>query len=107
MKRFLLTALIGVVAGFIDIMPMIKMKLDNYAVTSAFVFYLVMPFFIFNMNLFDMPWWLKGAVITLVSALPVIIIVAKSEKASIPPMAIMAVVLGTLIGVSGHLLKIA
>lgn len=77
MKINLLTLLTGIVFGIIDILPMLKMKLDKFAIISAFVFYLVIPFIVYNTDLFGMPWWLIGGVITLLLALPVIIIVAK------------------------------
>jgi len=101
MKTFLLTLLAGVVFGTIDILPMIKMKLDKYSITSAFVFYLIMPFIVYNTNLFRMPWWLKGGVVTLLLALPVIIVVAKDDVKAAAPILMMSVVLGTLIGVAG------
>lgn len=102
MNEFLLTALVGVVAGTVDVLPMVKMKLDKYAITSAFVYYFILPFIIFNTNLFGMAWWLKGGIIALALAIPVIIIVAKNEKQSVLPMAVTSVILGTLIGVVGH-----
>lgn len=104
MKELLLTALIGVVAGVIDILPMIKMKLDKYSIASAFVFYFILPFIIFNTSLFGMAWWLKGGVTAAALAAPVIIVVAKEDKKSAVPMAVTSVVLGTLIGVAGHFL---
>lgn len=102
MKTIFLTALIGVIAGVIDVLPMLKMKLDRYSIASAFVFYFFMPFIIFNTNLFGMVWWLKGAIVTVVLAAPVIILVAKEDRKSILPMAANSVVLGTLIGAAGH-----
>jgi len=102
MKVFLLTLLVGVVAGIIDVLPMIKMKLDMSAILSAFVFYLIIPFIIYNTNLFDMPWWLKGGVITLLLALPVIILVAKDGFGAAVPIIAMSIVLGTLIGAAGR-----
>ncbi len=102
MREILLTALIGLVAGVIDILPMLKMKLNKYAISSAFIFYFIMPFIILNTDLFGMAWWLKGGVIALALALPVIIIVSKEDKKSVPPMVVMSVVLGTLIGVAGY-----
>ena len=80
MKGILLTCLIGVIAGAIDVLPMI----------------------ILNTELFGMPWWLKGGVIGFALALPVIIIVAGQDKNSVPPMVVMSAVLGTLIGIAGH-----
>jgi len=102
MWLFLLTLLVGAVAGTIDILPMLKMKLDKHATVSAFVFYLVVPFVIYNTNLFEMVWWLKGAVITLLLALPVIVLVAKEGLKSTIPIIAMSIILGTLIGVVGR-----
>ena len=106
MKTLLLTLLVGAVFGTIDILPMLKMKLHKSAILSAFVFYLIIPFIIYNTDLFGMPWWLKGGVITLLLALPVIILVAKDGLKSAIPIAVMSIILGTMIGVVGHLLLI-
>lgn len=107
MKTFLLTLLTGIVFGTIDILPMLKMKLDKHALISAFVFYLIVPFIIYNTDLFGMAWWLKGAVITLLLALPVIVLVAKEGLKSVIPIAAMSIVLGMLISVVGKfILKI-
>lgn len=84
---------------------MVKMKLDKYAISSAFIFYFIMPFIIFNTDLFGMVWWLKGGVIALALAIPIIIIVSREDKKSIPPMVVMSIVLGTLIGIAGYFIK--
>ena len=104
MKTFLLTCLIGMIAGAIDILPMIKMKLDRHSIASAFVFYFILPFVILDIDLFGLVWWLKGGVTGLAMALPIIIMVAKEDKKSAPPMLIMSAVLGTRIGIAGHFL---
>ena len=104
MKTFLLTCLIGMIAGAIDILPMIKMKLDRHSIASAFVFYFILPFVILDIDLFGLVWWLKGGVTGLAMALPIIIMVAKEDKKSAPPMLIMSAVHGTLIGIAGHFL---
>jgi hypothetical protein len=101
MKMFMLTLLTGIVFGVIDILPMLKMKLDMFSIVSAFVFYLTVPFIVYNTNLFGMPWWLRGGVITLLMSLPVIILVTKNGIQTATPIALMAIVLGTLIGVVG------
>ena len=106
MKIFLLTLLIGIIAGTIDILPMVKMRLDKYALSSAFIFYFIMPFIIFNINVLENFWWIKGGIITFVLALPTIIIASKEDKTSILPMAIMSIVLGTIIGLAGHYIGI-
>ena len=106
MKELLLTLLIGIIAGIIDILPMIKMKLDMYAISSAFTFYFVMPFIIFNLGLLNNLWWLKGGLITLVLAIPTTILASKADKKAVIPISIMAIVLGTGIGIAGYFLAI-
>jgi predicted permease len=106
MKNIMVTVLIGCIAGFIDILPMLKMKLDKYAILSAFTFYFIMPFIIFNIKLLENIWWLKCGLITLVLSIPTIIIIAKMDKKSILPIASMALILGSLIGLAGHYLNI-
>lgn len=92
------------IAGAIDILPMIKMKLDRHSIASAFIFYFILPFVILDIDLFGLAWWLKGGVTGLAMALPIIIMVAEEDKKSAPPMLIMSAVLGTLIGIAGHFL---
>lgn len=104
MRTFLLTLVTGASFGLIDILPMLKMKLDKFSILSAFVFYLIAPFIVYNTDLFGLPWWLRGGVITLLLALPVMIMVAKDGLSTAMPIALMSIVLGTLIGVAGHFL---
>ena len=104
--NFLLTLLIGIGAGVIDVLPMIKMKVDKYSCISAFVYYVIVPFVIFGINWFGNLWWLKGGVIALLMAIPVIILVAKEDKKSPVAMTIMSIVLGSIIGIVGHFLKL-
>jgi hypothetical protein len=104
MKELLLTILIGVVAGVIDIMPMIKMKLDRYAIASAFIFYLILPFFVINTTLIEKLWWIRGGIIGFLMAVPVMVIVVKDDRKATIPMGIMSIILGSLIGIAGHYL---
>ena len=106
MNDFLLTLLVGCIAGTIDVLPMIKMKLDRYAISSAFIFYFVMPFVIFNLELLNNIWWIKGGIVTFLLTIPTIIIVSKADKKAVLPMSIMSIVLGTAIGIAGHFLGI-
>ena len=104
--NFLLTLLIGIVIGVIDVLPMIKMKADKYSCISAFVYYLIVPFVIFRINWFGNLWWLKGGLVALLMAIPVIILVAKEDKKGPVAMTIMSLVLGSIIGVLGHFLNL-
>lgn len=104
--NFLLTLLIGIVAGVIDILPMIKMKVDRYSILSAFVYYLIVPFIIFGIDWFGGIWWLRGGVVSILMAIPVIILVAKEDKKSPIAMTVMSIVLGSIIGIVGHFLNL-
>lgn len=105
MKTFLFTLLTGIVCGVIDILPMIKMKLNRFSIISAFVFYIIVPFVIYNSSLFSHYWFIKGGLLTLMLALPVIILVAgEGGVLSAVPIIIMSLVLGTAIGAAGHFL---
>ena len=104
MMEILLTCIIGIVVGAIDVLPMIKMRLDKYSIISAYVFYFILPFVIFNIDLYGITWWLKGSIVGFALALPTILIVAKEDKKSTPPMIIMSIVLGTLIGMIQYFL---
>lgn len=104
--NFLLTLLIGIVAGLIDILPMIKMKVDRYSILSAFIYYLIVPFIIFGIDWFGNIWWLKGGVVSILIAIPVIILVLKEDKKSPIAMTVMSIVLGSIIGIVGHFLNL-
>lgn len=104
--HFLLTLLIGIVAGVIDVLPMIKMKIDKYSCFSAFVYYVIVPFIIFEIQWFNQLWWLKGGIVALLIAIPVIILVSKEDKKSPVAMTVMSLILGSIIGVVGHFLNL-
>lgn len=104
--NFLLTLLIGIMAGVIDVLPMIKMKVDKYSCISAFVYYVIVPFVIFGINWFGTLWWLKGGVVAILMAIPVIILVSKEDKKSPIAMIIMSIILGSIIGITGHFLNL-
>ncbi len=104
--NFLLTLLIGIIAGVVDVLPMIKMKVDKYSITSAFVYYLIVPFVIYGINWFGNLWWLRGGIVSILMAIPVIILVAKEDKKSPIAMTIMSIILGSIIGIAGHFLNL-
>ncbi len=105
MNIILLSIVIGIAAGLIDILPMILQKMDRRAIISAFLQYFFVSIVIVNINLPGIAWWLQGGLISLALALPIIIIVTEKDQKAVPIIAGMAVVLGTLIGIAGHYLK--
>jgi len=105
MDTLLLSVIIGVVAGIIDIIPMIIQKLDKRASISAFLQYFFVSIIIVNIDLPHIIWWLQGGLISVAFTLPVVVIVSAQDKKAVPIILSMAVVLGTLIGIAGHYLK--
>lgn len=105
MNIILLSVLIGIVAGAIDALPMILKKLPKRAIVSAFLQYLFVSVIIINIDLPNVVWWIEGGLIALMMAIPIVIIIAETDKKSVPIILTNAVVLGTLIALAGHFLK--
>lgn len=104
MKSNLIVILIGVVAGFIGIIPLLRQKADKYFIFALFLFYFMMPYVVYHIRVPGVRWWLKGAVVTLSLALPLVITAGKGYKRCVFPMLITSVVIGFLITFLGHYL---
>ncbi len=100
MNSILIAMIIGLVAGLIDVTPMIIMKLEKVANISAFVHYFVLGLIIPFVS-WDIAPWIKGVIISFLSAIPVMIIVYPKNKKAIIPMIIFAIILGAGIGLAG------
>ena len=98
-----MSLLIGLIAGIIDVIPMLIQKLDKYSCLSAFVHWIVLGLLISYAN-FPMPNWLKGFIIAELSALPIIIIVFKDDPKSILPIILTSAILGILVGITTGML---
>jgi len=105
MNIVVLSLCIGIVAGIIDIIPMMIQKLSKRSIISAFIQYFFVSIIILNIDLFGIAWWLQGGIISIALSLPVLIIVSEKDKKVIPIILTMAVILGTGICVAGHFLK--
>lgn len=97
MTKLLIYIVIGVVAGIVDIIPMIIKKMDRFSIISAFVHWVVLGVLIPYVQL---PWagWFKGILIAELSALPIMILVMKDEPESIIPIVTMSAILGAGVG---------
>lgn len=89
---------IGAVAGIIDVVPMMIQKLDKFSNWSAFVHWVVLGVIISYLQVPLSPW-LKGLVVAEISALPIVILVAKTDCKSIAPMVVMSAILGVAVGI--------
>lgn len=100
MNEFFIALIIGIVAGLIDITPMIIMKLEKSANISAFIHYLALGLIIPFVD-WEITPWVKGILIALLTSIPIMIIVFQKDKKAIIPMIIFAVILGACIGIAG------
>jgi hypothetical protein len=100
MNDLLIAILIGLVAGTIDVVPMIIQKMDKTSCLSAFVHYFVLGLIIPFVSV-DIAPWIKGAGIAFLMSIPVMIIVFSKERKAIIPMSIFSLVLGAGIGIVG------
>jgi len=102
MNDILIALIIGIIAGIIDVIPMVIQKMEKSANLSAFshwvVLGLIIPFVSWNIA----PW-LKGLIIAEVSAIPVLfMVVASKDKKAILPITIMSAILGIAVAIAGN-----
>lgn len=100
MNNILIALIIGIIAGLIDVIPMIIMKLEKTANISAFIHYfalgLIIPFVSWGIA----PWT-KGIIISLLTTIPFMVIVYPKDKKAIIPMITFSLILGAGIGLAG------
>ena len=100
MNDILIALLIGIIAGIIDVIPMLIQKMEKAANLSAFshwvVLGLIIPFVSWNIA----PW-LKGLIIAELSAIPILFMVAPKDKKAILPITVMSAILGIVVAIAG------
>jgi len=100
MNDILTALIIGIVAGIIDVVPMLIQKMDKYANLSAFAHWVVLGLIIPYIS-WNIAPWLKGLLIAEIAAVPILLIVAPKDKKAVIPILIMSAILGTGIGLAG------
>jgi drug/metabolite transporter (DMT)-like permease len=99
MKKIKIGILLGIVAGLIDVTPMIIQKLTWDADISAITMWIIVGFLISTIDLKINPI-IKGILIAFLVLLPCAILIGWKEPISLIPIAIMTTILGGLIGFS-------
>ncbi|MDR2938307.1 MAG: hypothetical protein LBU92_05150 [Prevotellaceae bacterium] len=102
MDKLLLSVLIGLAAGVVDIIPMLVQKLPKYSTVAAFFQYFFASIVIVNIDLPHVIWWLEGGLISLALMLPMLIHVGHTDKKPLPIITANSIIIGTLVGVAGH-----
>lgn len=97
MRKTLIGIVVGVLAGIIDITPMIIMKLTWDANMSAFSMWIVVCVLISTSNL-NLPGAAKGIIIAFMVLSPSAILIGWKEPMSLIPIFIMTTILGGICG---------
>jgi hypothetical protein len=89
--------LLGIIAGFLDLIPMVIQKLPWNANLSAFIMWVVVGFLV---SLSELPVinTLKGLIIANAVLFPNIFIIGAKDPISVIPILIMITILGSLLG---------
>ena len=96
-KKIKIGILFGIVAGIIDVIPMIIQGLTWDANLSAFFMWIIVGFLIATSNV-KTNAILKGILISFLVLIPVAILIAWAEPLSLIPIFIMTLILGSLLG---------
>ena len=98
-KKIKIAILLGIVAGIIDVIPMILQNLTWNANLSAFTMWIVVGFLTATIDL-NINSIIKGLLIAFLVLLPSAILIAWQEPISLIPIIIMTTILGGLLGFS-------
>ena len=96
-NKLLVGIIFGIVAGIIDIIPMIFQGLTWDANLSAFSLWVVSGFLISTSNL-KMKCVFKGIIISFLVLLPAAILIGWQEPLTLIPITVMTLILGSLLG---------
>jgi len=98
MKKFLLGLFFGIVAGILDVIPMILQNLTWDANISAFSMWVVIGIFI-SFSDIKIPSFLKGIIISFMVLIPSLVLIIWNNIFNIIPIGIMTLILGSLLGI--------
>ncbi len=97
MKKAIAGILFGIIAGILDSIPMVLQNLSLDAILSAFSLWVVSGFLVATSAL-KIHWAAKGLLISFLVLAPAAILIGWKEPASLIPIVIMTLVLGSLLG---------
>jgi len=97
MRKITIGIILGIIAGIIDVIPMIIQKLTWDANLSAFSMWIAVGFLISTVDL-KINSILKGVLIAFIVLLPTAILIGWKEPMSLLPISIMTTIIGGLLG---------
>ncbi len=92
--------MIGIVAGIVDVLPMVWQKMPWRANVSAFAHWVALGVVIPYVD-WGIASWLKGAIVALLFAVPILLIVTDTDSKAIIPITVMSLLLGAGVGWAG------
>ncbi|MFA5839028.1 MAG: hypothetical protein WC890_00050 [Candidatus Margulisiibacteriota bacterium] len=104
MNKYIAGILCGIIAGVIDVTPMLLMKLPWTANLSAFLMWVVIGFLIVTSAL-KINGVLKGLLISFCVLLPSLVIIGAQNPIDLIPVIIMTLILGSLLGFFVEMIK--
>jgi hypothetical protein len=97
MRKIKIGIILGIIAGIIDVIPMIIQKLTWDANLSAFSMWIAVGFLISTVD-FKINPIIKGILMAFLVLLPTAILIGWKEPISLIPISIMTTILGGLLG---------
>lgn len=97
MRKIVLGILLGVIAGMIDLIPMLFQNLTLDANLSAFSLWVITGFLI-AISKINVTGELKGIIISFLVLFPSAILIGWKEPVSLVPIVVMTLILGAFIG---------
>ncbi len=97
MKKVHLGIIFGIIAGVIDLIPMVAQNLALDALMSAFALWVVSGFLIAVSDI-GIKGILKGIVVSFLVLLPSAVLIGWKEPLSLVPIFVMTLLLGSLLG---------
>lgn len=97
MKKTILGIILGIIAGLIDIIPMLIQKLTWNANLSALSLWIISGYLISITNI-KLPSYIKGIFISFLILIPNLFIIGYKEPLSLIPIIIMTLILGSVLG---------
>lgn len=101
MKRIAAGALIGLIAGVIDVVPMVARGLPWSANGSAFLMWIVVGIIV-AVSDFGLPAAVHGIVVGFLVLAPSAILIGAVEPLSLLPISVMTLLLGSGVGVAAR-----
>ncbi len=101
MNKQIVGIIFGIVAGILDVIPMVLQGLTWDANLAAFSMWIVIGFFIASIELKINPL-LKGIVIAFLVLLPSAILIGWKEPAALIPISVMTTILSAMLGWAIH-----